>query len=383
MCQSEQSQQTLEIEIKESSEKFTIDKPPAKCNADELQIEPSKATKELKIDTEDVKLGFQRRPSLQDDCPIFLDLVFHHNILKPNDIDRCGSFAIRRSSLTFGDVLGQGSCGEVRSALYNGRQVAVKTLCSKLDARSEEGKDLLKEISMMSHAFRHKNVVDFYGIYEHDGLPWLYYEAKKKSRRDGRWRPKTRRAVSWVEDILSALAYLHAQKPPVIHRDIKPANMLLTGDGRTVKIGDFGLSRMCPLSPGKAPLTPGGGRGSGGFLSDESFMSTELTGTTGTYRYMAPEIFRGEGQYTAAVDVYSFSLVMWYIFAGEHPFCNIDGHSVASMAAKYNFRPAVLSERMMPWELQGMMRRSWAGEGKERPRAAELLEEVEAWRGKE
>ena len=188
MCQSEQSQQTLEIEIKESSEKFTIDKPPAKCNADELQIEPSKPTKELKIDTEDVKLRFQRRPSLQDDCPIFLDLASHHNILKPNDIDRCGSFAIRRSSLTFGDVLGQGSCGEVRSALYNGRQVAVKTLCSKLDARSEEGKDLLKEIGMMSHAFRHKNVVDFYGIYEHDGLPWLVMELMP----GGAWSSTTR-----------------------------------------------------------------------------------------------------------------------------------------------------------------------------------------------
>ncbi|EKX45158.1 hypothetical protein GUITHDRAFT_71590 [Guillardia theta CCMP2712] len=111
-------------------------------------------------------------------------------------------------------------------------------------------------------------------------------------------------------------------------------------------------------------------------------MSTELTGITGTYRYMAPEIFRGEGQYTAAVDVYSFSLVMWYIFAGEHPFCNTDGISVASMAAKYNFRPAVLSERTMPRELQVMMRRSWAEEGKDRPGAAELLEEIARWRGR-
>ncbi|EKX50808.1 hypothetical protein GUITHDRAFT_52407, partial [Guillardia theta CCMP2712] len=142
-------------------------------------------------------------------------------------------------------------------------------------------------------------------------------------------------------DILSALAYLHSQKPPVIHRDIKPANMLLTGDGRTVKIGDFGLSRMCP--------------------------SVNLTGATGTYRYMAPEIFRGEPRYTAAVDVYSFSLVMWYMFAGEHPFCNIDGWSVAFMAAQYDFRPAVLGERMMPRELQKMMRQSWAGRAAERP----------------
>ncbi|EKX48029.1 hypothetical protein GUITHDRAFT_41962, partial [Guillardia theta CCMP2712] len=264
--------------------------------------------------------------------------------------------------LLVGDLLGQGSSGEVRSALYNGTTVAVKTLCSQLDVRSNEGKDLLKEIGMMSHAFRHKNVVDFYGIYEHDGLPWLvmelmpggslehYYEAKKRSRRDGRWRPKTRRAVSWVEDILSALAYLHSQKPPVIHRDIKPANMLLTGDGRTVKIGDFGLSRMFECSS-----------------------RLELTGTTGTYRYMAPEIFRGETRYTAAVDVYSFSLVMWYIFAGEHPFAEMDGHTVASMAARQYMRPAVPSDRAMPRELQEMMKRAWAGRGEERPGAEELL----------
>ncbi|EKX38099.1 hypothetical protein GUITHDRAFT_58248, partial [Guillardia theta CCMP2712] len=273
-----------------------------------------------------------------------------------------GSFAIRKSSLLVGDILGQGSSGEVRSALYNGTVVAVKTLCSKLDVHSEEGKDLLKEIGMMSHAFRHKNVVDFHGIYEHDGLPWLvmelmpggsleqYYEAKKHSRRDGRWQPKTRRAVAWVEDILSALAYLHSQKPPVIHRDIKPANMLLTGDGRTVKIGDFGLSRMCPHAS-----------------------SYDLTGTTGTYRYMAPEIFREEARYTSAVDVYSFSLVMWFIFAGDHPFCNIDGYMIARMAATHNFRPAVPSDRTMPRELQEVMKRSWAERAEDRPRAEELL----------
>eukprot|EP00960_Hanusia_phi_P001716 49646-Hanusia_phi.AAC.1 len=71
---------------------------------------------------------------------------------------------------------------------------------------------------------------------------------------------------------------------------------------------------------------------------------------------MAPEIFRGEARYTAAVDVYSFALVMWYIFAGEHPFSNVDGHTVTSMAATHDFRPAVLSERMMPRQLQEAMR---------------------------
>eukprot|EP00960_Hanusia_phi_P070733 767381-Hanusia_phi.AAC.1 len=70
---------------------------------------------------------------------------------------------------------------------------------------------------------------------------------------------------------------------------------------------------------------------------------------------------------------------MWYIFAGEHPFRNIDGHSVASMAARQHVRPAVLSERMMPRELQGIMTRAWSGSAEDRPRAGELLEEVEGW----
>lgn len=39
----------------------------------------------------------------------------------------------------------------------------------------------------------------------------------------------------------SALAYLHAQDPPLIHRDIKPANIFI--DGRlNAKLGDVGLA---------------------------------------------------------------------------------------------------------------------------------------------
>ncbi|EKX54828.1 hypothetical protein GUITHDRAFT_53290, partial [Guillardia theta CCMP2712] len=267
--------------------------------------------------------------------------------------------------LRVGDLLGQGALGEVRRGEHEGSPVALKTVCSELDLGSEEGKTLVKEIGMMSHAFRHPNIVEFYGIYEHNGLPWLvmelmvggsleqYYQVKKKSRRG--WQPKLERAMSWVGDILSALAFLHSQQPPVIHRDIKPANMLLTANGKTLKVGDFGLSRnMISLNA-----------------------HHELTGVKGTFRYMAPEIFRGEPRYTAAVDVYSFSLVMWYIFAGEHPFSNVDGFSVASMAAKFNFRPAVLSERIMPKILQEMMIMSWAETAEERPRAEDLLLDLE------
>ncbi|CAI5512262.1 unnamed protein product [Closterium sp. Naga37s-1] len=41
--------------------------------------------------------------------------------------------------------------------------------------------------------------------------------------------------------VAEGLAYLHhSLYPPIVHRDVKPANILI-GDGKTVKLGDFGL----------------------------------------------------------------------------------------------------------------------------------------------
>ena len=36
----------------------------------------------------------------------------------------------------------------------------------------------------------------------------------------------------------------------------------------------------------------------------------QLTGETGSYRYMAPEVYRHE-PYNVKVDVYSFSMIMY------------------------------------------------------------------------
>ena len=42
--------------------------------------------------------------------------------------------------------------------------------------------------------------------------------------------------------VSDALAYLHAQKPPIIYRDMKPANIMLKPEGN-IKIIDFGIAR--------------------------------------------------------------------------------------------------------------------------------------------
>ena len=83
-----------------------------------------------------------------------------------------------------------------------------------------------------------------------------------------------------------AIAFLHGCRPPVIHRDIKPGNLLLTAEGH-LKVSDFGLSKI---------------------FEGAQLGAYQMTGVTGTLRYMAPEVMRSE-DYTEKVDVYSFSFV--------------------------------------------------------------------------
>jgi hypothetical protein len=80
----------------------------------------------------------------------------------------------------------------------------------------------------------------------------------------------------------AALAYAHARG--IVHRDIKPSNLLLEAAG-VVWVTDFGLAKT-----DADPLTRTGD-------------------IVGTFRYMAPERFRGECD--ARADVYSLGLTLY------------------------------------------------------------------------
>src|SRR5437870_12009119 len=48
--------------------------------------------------------------------------------------------------------------------------------------------------------------------------------------------------LTWADQLLDALDYLHTQDPQIIHRDIKPQNLKLTARGQVVLL-DFGLAK--------------------------------------------------------------------------------------------------------------------------------------------
>ncbi|KAI0519768.1 hypothetical protein KFK09_007229 [Dendrobium nobile] len=120
-------------------------------------------------------------------------------------------------------------------------------------------------------------------------------------------------ATSFAVDIARALECLHANG--IIHRDLKPDNLLLTANQKNVKLVDFGLAR-------------------------EETVTEMMTAETGTYRWMAPELYstvtlrRGEKKhYTNKVDVYSFGIVLWELLTNRMPFEGMSNLQAAYAAA--------------------------------------------------
>lgn len=118
--------------------------------------------------------------------------------------------------------------------------------------------------------------------------------------------------------ISSAMEYIHEKE--IIYRDLKPQNIGFDSKG-VLKIFDFGLAKE--LDPDEKV--------------GDNFM---LTGMTGTLRYMAPEVFREE-PYNLAADVYSFGIVLWYIFALRVPFNQYSAAMYRRQVVENFFRPKI------------------------------------------
>ena len=101
--------------------------------------------------------------------------------------------------------------------------------------------------------------------------------------------------LAWAEQLLDALAYLHAQNPPVIHRDIKPQNLKLAG--RQIILLDFGLAK--------------------GFAEGMSHTSNKsLYGYTPTYAPL--EQMRNDGT-DARSDIYALGATLYHFLTGTAP----------------------------------------------------------------
>jgi serine/threonine protein kinase len=160
-----------------------------------------------------------------------------------------------------------------------------------------------------------------------------------------------RQQIIYATQLAQGMNYLHNCKPPVLHRDLKPANLLVDHSG-VLKISDFGLAKVRPNPNTKEVDT------------------FRMTGETGSYRFMAPEVFRHEN-YNETVDIYSYAMILFYLLDGKPPWPLMNGIRAVQQAAREGERPIV--PRSWDARLQSLLRQAWDENPASRPSFKRIL----------
>uniref|UniRef100_A0A6U4KGP8 Protein kinase domain-containing protein n=1 Tax=Phaeomonas parva TaxID=124430 RepID=A0A6U4KGP8_9STRA len=276
-------------------------------------------------------------------------------------LDRCiASFHTVGGILSFGDlrvtdVLGTGAFATVYKALLPGpagapRVVAFKKLgTDNMQAMSVKTlADFECEVDLLRR-LDHPNIVAFMGTTvdplgvvtefcsRGNLMVMLHNESVALT-----WARK----LSIVTDTARGMCYLHAQRPTILHRDLKSLNILLDEHWNT-KVTDFGLSR---------------------FKADS--IAGNMTGQTGTYHWMAPEVINAE-KYDERADVYSFGIILWEVYGRAIPYEGMTPvQIVAAVVARRERLPIPAGA---PPQYADLIARCWAHDPAERPQFSEVL----------
>jgi len=150
-------------------------------------------------------------------------------------------------SIQLTDIIGVGAYGTVYKArdLLTNAEYAVKALPKVgLDQRQKKFQD--REISLHYQASQHPNVVSLMKILDSPECTYVVIEYCQegdlfaKITEEGHYIGDDIKAKSVFMQILSAVKHCHTKG--IYHRDLKPENVLVTDNGWTAKLADFGLA---------------------------------------------------------------------------------------------------------------------------------------------
>ncbi|KAH9618768.1 hypothetical protein KSS87_021708 [Heliosperma pusillum] len=245
--------------------------------------------------------------------------------------------------LFIGSKIGEGAHGKVYEGRYHDKIVAIKVL--------NRGSTCVERAVLEDRFIR-----EFIGackdplmVIVAELLPGLSLRKYLNSLRPKQLELDV--ALRYALDIAKAMACLHANG--IIHRDLKPDNLLLTADHTSVKLADFGLAR-------------------------EETLTEMMTAETGTYRWMAPELYstvtlrQGEKKhYNNKVDVYSFGIVLWELLTNRMPFEGMSNLQAAYAAAFKQDRPIIPDD--VPPDLVFIIQSCWVEDPNLRPSFSQII----------
>ncbi len=194
-------------------------------------------------------------------------------------------------------LLGQGGMGAVYEATDTrfGSQVALKEALVQSEALRRAFEREAKVLNGLRHAAL-PYVFDYFEEQARLFLVMQYIPGMDLAELlEIRGRPfDVDLVVSWADQLLGALEYLHTRTPAILHRDIKPRNLKLTPDGHIVLL-DFGLVKG-------------------------TVEQMTATGSVAAFtRAYAPyEQIAGKGT-DARADLYSLGATLYHLLTGQPP----------------------------------------------------------------
>jgi serine/threonine-protein kinase len=210
------------------------------------------------------------------------------------------------------DLVGQGGMGAIYRAedvRLEGRLCAIKEVTPDSGAAKEYQEQAQaafhREASVLAR-LDHANLPKVSDFFLFNGRDYLVMdfvpgqdlrELIERARHKRTFIPE-KQVLTWADQLIDALEYLHHQDPPVLHRDIKPSNIKLTPNG-TIKLVDFGLVKL--LHP------------------DDNRTVTVLQGRA-TIQYAPLEQIGGDSGYTdSRSDIYSLGATLYQLLTNEPP----------------------------------------------------------------
>ncbi|KAL7541284.1 hypothetical protein ACHAXR_011179 [Thalassiosira sp. AJA248-18] len=300
---------------------------------------------------------------------------------------------IQWDSLRNVEYLTDGGNNWIHTAVFHGKSVVVKTLKPECQDVALAINEIEGELEIHSR-LDHNNIVKLIGagftprgvrfvvLERLDGgtlTQLLGYDNRIRDRRRRFW---TKRKISYMDvlkcarSLADALAYCHGRAIPnvmVLHRDLKPDNVGFTLDG-TVKLIDFGLARIVENAS----------------VSNEIY---EMSGETGSLRYMAPEVADCQ-PYNQKADVYSFArcnkakanmltfllnviytmagIILWELVAFKKPYDGMNREEFYSRVVHGGERPVI--NKKWPEDLTELMKSCWDAEVVQRPNFSDIVE---------
>jgi serine/threonine protein kinase len=201
--------------------------------------------------------------------------------------------------------LGEGGMGMVYKArdTETERYVAIKVLHKRL-LREPTSKKRFEQEARAAMSLAHPNLISVYRYgFFNTTIPYLVMEFIDGFGLDDELKEVGQLDLPTFLDLFIQCCngLKHAHQKRIIHRDLKPSNVMLVknGDGKQIKIVDFGVSKMIEKEITNQDLT----------------QEDQLIGSP---YYMSPEQCKGE-KVDARADIYALGCLMYQALTGFVP----------------------------------------------------------------